>query len=514
MTDLQLRLFKILLAAVGCAWLLWRRRQARPRMAALATLGLALAAIAAYFHGFSPPYERYYHRWEMFHYYLGAKYAPELGYERLYPCVAVADAETGIPAIVAARRARDLTTDELVLAQTWLAEPASCKRHFGDARWRDFTRDVVWFRNAANDAVWWEQMQQDHGYNASPVWTMIARPLADLAPASDGLLRALAGIDLALMVGCLGAIAWGFGWQLAALGALFWGTQAASDFFWTGGAFLRQDWLCCSVLGVALLRRQRGFAAGALLMAAGLLRVFPLLLWAGPLLVLLRSPRRQGRVARSSRRCVAGGAVCAVLLLGASGASQGPEAYAGFARRIWLHASSPISNHISLRALFAASPHNRLETAIDPRLVDPVRPWADARRQRSAQLQPLQLLTAAALVGTFAVVAWRLRRLWLAACLSVVLIPVLCDPSCYYYSVFLLAVPLCAARKDLAVMLLALAGAGQLLCLRFPWSDDRFVALSALYLACSLALLAAFARWPGVRNALAPRARPHQGELA
>jgi hypothetical protein len=34
-----------------------------------------------------------YHRWEQFHYFLGAKYFPELGYTRLYQCTAVAEAE-------------------------------------------------------------------------------------------------------------------------------------------------------------------------------------------------------------------------------------------------------------------------------------------------------------------------------------------------------------------------------------------------------------------------------------
>lgn len=41
------------------------------------------------------PDGRYVNGWEFFHYYLGSKYQPELGYTRLYAAALVADVETG-----------------------------------------------------------------------------------------------------------------------------------------------------------------------------------------------------------------------------------------------------------------------------------------------------------------------------------------------------------------------------------------------------------------------------------
>ena len=41
------------------------------------------------------------HLWDMTHYYLGAKYFGELGYDGLYECIAVADAESGWPQVAA-----------------------------------------------------------------------------------------------------------------------------------------------------------------------------------------------------------------------------------------------------------------------------------------------------------------------------------------------------------------------------------------------------------------------------
>jgi hypothetical protein len=37
-------------------------------------------------------------------------------------------------------------------------------------------------------------------------------------------------------------LVWAFGWRTTAIGVLFWGCNKAADFYWTGGAFLRQDW--------------------------------------------------------------------------------------------------------------------------------------------------------------------------------------------------------------------------------------------------------------------------------
>lgn len=101
-----------------------------------------------------------------------------------------------------------------------------------------------------------------------------------MTPPTLGALRVIALIDVGLIVGALGALGWAFGWRAATLGAVFLGTQAPAGLAWTGGAFLRFDWLFLVVLAVALLRKGRAFGAGFALGWAGLLRVFPLLLTA------------------------------------------------------------------------------------------------------------------------------------------------------------------------------------------------------------------------------------------
>src|SRR5690349_4107842 len=102
----------IALAACALLYLEARaiRRPSRLLGHGVATL-LAVAAVTTYFQFFAIPASQYFHRWEMFHYFMGAKYAPELSYERLYVCTAVAEAELGRRAEVEARPIRDLRND-------------------------------------------------------------------------------------------------------------------------------------------------------------------------------------------------------------------------------------------------------------------------------------------------------------------------------------------------------------------------------------------------------------------
>src|SRR5205085_3448983 len=133
----------------------------------------------------------------------------------------------------------------------------------------------------------WEQAQLDHGYNPPPLWTATWGKLTGLVPVSLRHLQLLAAGDLALMLGLLMVLGWAFGWRVAAVAAVFWGTQAASEVGWTGGGLGRQDWLFLCAAGIALLRRRHFGAGGAALALAGLLRVFPVLLLAGAGLVCL-----------------------------------------------------------------------------------------------------------------------------------------------------------------------------------------------------------------------------------
>src|SRR6185503_21170371 len=98
------------------------------------------------------------HNYEFFHYFVGSKYFPELGYTRLYECANVAEAEQGFRRRVELRKTRDLTKNELVLAKYVLEDPERFKkgfvRPFTPERWAAFKKDIAFFRDRAGPATW------------------------------------------------------------------------------------------------------------------------------------------------------------------------------------------------------------------------------------------------------------------------------------------------------------------------------------------------------------------------
>jgi hypothetical protein len=488
MGETAVALVKLTLAlcAAGACYALARGKS----RGASAVLGLcALVAVCAYFQFGRLP-AGFVHRWEAFHYYVGSKYHAELGYELLYRCTAIADAEDGhLPD--ERRVIRELATDGLVPARDVIKEPLLCKAHFSAARWSDFKHDVRFFRRGLGRKTW-AQAQLDHGYNPPPLWTATWGKLVEFVPVSLRHLQLLAAGDLVLMAGVLLSLGWGFGWRTAALGAVFWGTQAASEVGWTGGGLGRQDWLFLSAAALALLRRGRFGWGGAALALAALLRVFPALLFAGAGLVWLSSWRRSGAVPSALRRLVLGAALATSIGVAVSVAHSGVADYREFWSHIQLRRAAIVNNHMGLRTLVSAAP-----VAVTAEVVRADEPrWVSERRGR---LKGLHVLYAGVLAGALLLVAralWQARRAWVGAALATALIPLTLDPSNYYYSFFILVVPLAVRKPTLGVLLCVVAAGGQLLSLRFTAPEARFVAFSWLYVGVSLVIALAFAHFP------------------
>src|SRR5262249_7519190 len=168
------------------ALLAWRRSDhilRRTRDAALAALGVL--SFCCYYNLFHFHFDEYLHLWDIFHYYVGAKYLPELGYNRLYVCAVVAEKELD-GRVEPDRRIRNLVTNDIEPVGAALADPAACTSHFSPERWRAFKHDVDYFRHTFYPVRWKVEVLQDHGFNGTPVWALLGRGLASLGPASDG----------------------------------------------------------------------------------------------------------------------------------------------------------------------------------------------------------------------------------------------------------------------------------------------------------------------------------------
>ncbi len=441
--------------------------------------GLALGAlgVVCYFQFFTLGYASFIHRSETFHYYLGSKYFPELGYEGLYRCTLAATAEEGL---AMPERARDLRTNTLVSAASALPPPGECQARFGPSRWATFRADVAVFRGLAGPD-YWQNIVQDHGYNATPTWGILGRLIGETVPASLRSLQLLAAIDVLLMAGTLAALRWGFGLRIACLGALFWGTQAASTFFWIGGSLLRQDWLFCSIAALALLRRGHPGVAGASLAYAALARSFPAVLFVGAAVVCVRHRVKHGAWRGDHRRFFLGAVVLSLVLLPASVALHGRDAWPAFARHIAMHDATPTSNRMGWKAIVSHTAAGRLSVVTQNGQGDPFARWKQLREQRLAETIWLYRGGLALALATFVCVTWRLRTLSLAVALGACLLPVSLGLSCYYYSFLVVLVPLSRARRPLELAALVAALLSGVAAMKYASYDDRYVAMSLLF---------------------------------
>lgn len=465
----------------------WRDRGGargpRPRLrdAALATLGVL--GLVCWTNLFQWNYPGFGHPSDTFHYYLGAKYFPELGYTRLYDCVAVADAEAGLDR---PRPLRDLTTNTLTTSRAVLAEPERCRAHFDPARWEDFRHDVAFLRSRVRPDHWL-RFQQDHGYNATPAWGVLGHWLTNTGPASDARIAALRALDPLLIALLFAAIAWAFGWRIACVAAIWFGTNYVSPYGWTGGSILRQDWLAATVIGICALRRERFATAGALLALAALLRIFPVLVLGGVALGTLGRMLRTRSLSLlpAERRFAAGALATTALVVPLSVLVLGPSAWGEFIDNSRVHLSTPLENHVGLRTVLSYDSKMRTELARDATLEDPMGPWKDARRAHFARFALLYVALVVGFAGLVARAAAS-RPLWVAAVLGVAWIPVGVELTAYYWSVLLALALLMERHPSMGPALCGLSALGWGISETWHWTDQIHVWISVVTVAFSV----------------------------
>ena len=457
---------------------------------------LAILGIGAYFRFGDLGYSNYYHRWEFFHYYLGSKYDRELGYERLYYCTAVAQVDLGQGNEVRARKFRDLSEDVIAPTKEALDHPEVCRDRFTPERWEAFKEDVKFFRSSSN-LQYWNDMQKDHGYNPPPVWTVAGHVLSSLHPATDVYLKVLACIDPLFFIGIFWAIYWAFGYRVFAVAAVFWGCQLPAEYFWTGGAFMRQDWLFLLVLSACLTRKRYYALAGAAFAYSTLLRVFPGILLVGWVVVAGAYLLKHRRLADSHRKLMTGGLVATALLVSVSVGVAGKHAYPEFYKHIQVHNHTPLTNNMGLATVLSQSPSGRMKYVRDEKLLDAFAPWKQMRRDTLRAFKPLQIILLVTLGLVFVYVVRRIKLLWIAQALSLAIVISVVEVTCYYYTMFILAAFLTRHRRGVEQWVLCVAGISQLLVVNRYISfyyDDRYTWQSVLFCVFSVSLVLAY--WP------------------
>ncbi len=516
--------WELVLALLGVAFLGWElklRQQGkanahrRMRTRLLAIMGV-LSGLTYFNLGFFH-FGNYTHDWEWTHYYVGSKYFRELSYDRLYECIAVADTEDGLRRRVELRKLTNLRTNALESTDDILKHPERCTKQFSADRWQSFKRDVTFFRNRQN-ARRWDDLQTDHGYNGTPVWNIAGSVLANLAPASVNQLYLLSLLDPAYFLGMCAVVWWAFGWRVLSIGLLAFATNFPSRFYWTGGAFLRWDWLFYLVAAVACLRRERYLLGGLSLGYATLLRVFPGFLFVGPLLAAGIHLYQKREIDRRWLSFFGGAALSAILLIPASiGVAGGAKAYLQFVQNTQKHKETPLTNYMGLRTVLAYRPGEAGRNMRNDNLTDPWKPWKDARLRAYRQARPVLFLAVAGFLVLLGL-AVKGREPWVVVALSSSFVAVGVELTCYYYAFIMALALLYEKREEVGRILLIMTAftgfiAWAPLKGMATWLDEQYTWMSVGTLVAFVMILWMFG--PGERRAaLAAAAAADDGKSA
>lgn len=465
-----------LLVAAGVA------RRSRPRWVRWLCAALIVASFYVWTNQWTFHRGRDVHLHDTFHYLLGARYFDELGHDELYRCALQVEAESPDGGDVSAGRlVRRLSDNRIVRGADELG--GTCAHLFSPARWGQFTRDVLFFRQQLGPDDFGHALR-DHGYNATPAWSLVAEPLAGDDPPTIDALRRYSQLGLLTYVAFFAVLIWGFGWEAAALAAVVWAAGYPWAWYWTGGSFGRAWWLLAAGAGLASWKRGHATAGGALLGVAAMLRGWPALLLVGPALAAVV------RQDRSAVRWVAGVALSVALLGGGAMARFGGDTWARFAANARVHASTPLTNHMGMEAVLWWDAETSAERQFDGDAADPFLDWKATRQRTIQDRSPVGIATGALLLGLTGWSVLRMRREWERASASILVVVTLLLLTSYDYVMLTLLAPLASRTPRMTAVLAMTAASTQVAHLSSGWFDAQHTMASLFVLAGVVAIVA------------------------
>lgn len=438
------------------------------------------------------------HTWDTYHYYIGAKYFPELGYDKLYDCAMVADAESGFGQQAARRVITDLRTNDMVRTTDLLAHPERCKDSFSPERWEAYKKDLNYYRSLMNEQRWTD-MHRDHGFNGTPVWILLPIVLSNMGAVNEFQMVTLNLLDPLYIILAAVMIWWAFGPRTFAIAMVVLGTNFPNRFYWTGGSLLRYDWLFYLVASICLLKKDRPFLAGMAFAYTTLLRLFPGLAAVGPAMAAAAYYQLHRKLDPRFIRYVAGGVVATVLLVGTSLATLGGvESWKTFRHNTEKHASTPLTNHMGLPTVLSWRPSTTGAVMYERFAIDP---WGAWKAERLANLKQLRPLFIALCLGAAALIFFALRNSgaepWMGAAMGTGFIVFGAELTCYYYCFLMGMALLHEKRREVGLLLATMTAATIFLsgegAPRFGLFAGMSVALDQYYVTQTVVTLAACA---------------------
>ncbi|MHC4844547.1 MAG: hypothetical protein ACYTCU_00145 [Planctomycetota bacterium] len=426
------------------------RRSAKTFRFALAAIAV-LAAVSYFDYGRFHGQGRFTHDHEFYHHTVASKFSAEVGYDGFYVATLRALDELDPATGRSVELVKNLRSYRLESAAICRQRADGILARFTPERWEEFKRDVAYWQTRI-PSEHWRLLLIDHGNNTSPFVTAMYAFLTVQFGLGDGTAAFLAALDLALIALMLVLVVRAFGVEAGLLFAIFFFANVFAVFDITGGSFLRHMWLAGVVAFACFAHGGRWAAAGVALAIATLDRVFPVLLGAVPLALLIAGLWRERRVPREAWRFALGfGGTLAVVGGVATAAVGGLPAWLDFYANTSAHQRGFYINQISLRSLFLVDPTTALGAA---NVATDESAWIRERMARhdatATSLLAVRALLAALLAALIAVERRTIVALGLLAFAPFALL----YPANYYFVVLCLAV-MCWAWWPRLVILIA-----------------------------------------------------------
>ncbi len=239
-------------------------------------LCLAFLSVENYLNFGRGRYGTYLNAYEFYHYYMGSKYAHEISYDRLYEASIVADKETGMKWKNPKGKIRNLSTGKHVPPDYVLNNPESVKKYFSEERWKEWVKDIEWFKSKLVTNRW-NGVLSDKGYNGTPVWsTLVGGGLSNqVSTDSETGMFALSLLDLGLIALATGFVIWAFGLEAALCMLIVLGTSYMMKFSHMKGAYLRTDFTMSLIIAICLIRKNHYALGGVFTAYSVMARIFP-----------------------------------------------------------------------------------------------------------------------------------------------------------------------------------------------------------------------------------------------
>ncbi len=244
----------------------------------------AFLAVGNYIDSFGQwRYGTFFNAYEFYHYYLGSKYAKEIGYTRLYAASLIADDETDRKYSNPQNNIRNLVNGTYISVDDVIKNKEQYKSRFSPERWEEWLKDIRFFKRELTTSRW-NNVLRDKGYNASPIWSMLVGGFLSNPISTDNRnhMLILASLDLILIGITTLVVLYAFGLRPAMFMLILIGTHYMMRFSHMKGAYLRTDFAMCLVLSACMIKLNHYKWAGIFTAYSVISRVFPAVFLFGP----------------------------------------------------------------------------------------------------------------------------------------------------------------------------------------------------------------------------------------